>query len=51
MYLDAVVVSTDLLAERLVRELSGVKVIRKLAAELALGRRGGTPSQLGGSGN
>jgi glycine/D-amino acid oxidase-like deaminating enzyme len=34
VYLDAVVVSTDLLAERLVRELSGVKIIKKRAAKL-----------------
>ena len=31
VYLDAVVVSTDLLAERLVRELAGVKMVRRAA--------------------
>jgi glycine/D-amino acid oxidase-like deaminating enzyme len=34
VYLDAVVVSTDLLAERLVRELSGVEIVRGKAAEV-----------------
>jgi len=34
VYLDAVVVSTDLLAERLIRELSGVEIVKRRAAGL-----------------